>query len=200
MIPKIEFRYSKVYDRHYRESAEIKKHLKEKKQEYPSGKETKYYMKKVEKIWRKKEKEILVEIQKISKLKWRDKKIICYVVGCGRSFSEPLTLRIFGKDTDTFIDTLIHELIHQIHIQDPKYMKWQNHVFKKYEKEERVTKTHIALDAIYWKVIKNIFNEKRTEREIKRHQRDKGYARAWEIVQEEGRENVLKKFHKIISK
>jgi len=153
MIPKIEFRYSDVYDRNYRDSKKIQEYLKNKNEEYPSRKEIIDYTKKVEKLWRKKEKKILIEISKITGLKWKEKRIICYVVGCGQPFSDPLTIRTYGKDFEIFIDTLTHELIHQISTQNEKiFMRWYNYIKKKYTNEERTTKTHIFLTAVHWKI------------------------------------------------
>ena len=118
MVPKIEFRYSDVYDRNYRESEKIQKYLEKRKEKYPDRKEIINYIKKAEKLWRKEEKKILIEISRITVLKWKEKRIICYVIGCGQPFSEPLTIRTYGKDFEIFIDTLTHELIHQISNQN----------------------------------------------------------------------------------
>jgi hypothetical protein len=198
MIPKIEFRYSDVYDRHYRESKSIQEYLKERNEEYPSKEEVLNYMKKVERLWRKIEKEILTEISKITKLKWKEKRIICYVIGVGRPFSEPLTIRTYGKLLDRFIDVLTHELVHSISNQnEEKYLKWFNYVSKHYSKELRTTKTHILLCAVHWKLILKLFDEKRLNKEIKRYQKDIDYKRAWEIVVKETPDKILNKFYKL---
>jgi hypothetical protein len=199
MIPKIEFRYSSVYDRNYRESKSIQKYLKKRNEEYPSREEVIKYMKKAEKLWRKSEKKILIEISRITKLKWKEKRIICYIIGVGRSFSEPLTVRTFGKLWDRFIDVLTHELIHNIFNENnDKYMKWYNYVFKKYSKELRATKTHIVLCAVHWKLLLKLFGEERLKKEIKRYKEDIDYKRAWEIVEKESPDVILNKFYKLI--
>jgi hypothetical protein len=198
IIPKIEFRYSEVYDRNYRESIEIKNILKEKNQEYPSKEEIFAYMKKVKKLWAGQEEKILSEISKVSKFDWKEKRIICYVIGIGRPFSEPLTMRTYGKNTNRFITTLIHELIHQIFTQNKKeYSKWHNFVLEKYEKEERLTKTHILLSAIHWKILDKFFGKDSIEKEIKQFNHEE-YKRAWEIVKKETPDKIIKKFYEII--
>jgi hypothetical protein len=63
------------------------------------------YIKKVEKIWSKIDKEILRELSRVSRLKWKSKFIYCYVVGKCVPFSDPLTLPVY-KNLDCFIDTL----------------------------------------------------------------------------------------------
>lgn len=198
-MPKIEFRYSDVYDRGYRESDFIRKHLEEKNQKYPSREEIINYTKKAERLWRKVENKILTEISKATKLKWKERRVICYVIGVGRPFSDPLTLRVFANDFDRFIDTLTHEMIHQIFIQNnKKYMKWSKYVSKTYTDEQRATKTHILLSAVHWKMFLKLFNKKRLDNEIKRYQRDIDYKRAWEIVEEETPNKILNKFYSII--
>lgn len=198
MIPKVEFRYSEVYDRMYRESTDMQSYLKKKKRKYPSREKILNYANKVEKLWKKYEKQIFTEISKTMKLSWKEKKILCYIIGCGRPFSDPLTIRVYEKK-GTFIDTLTHELIHQIQIQNSKkYLKWHRYVLKHYPKEERITKTHILLSAVHWKVLEKLFGKKRVREEIKKHCKDTGYRRAWEIVEKEGADKIIKIFIRLI--
>jgi len=198
IIPKIEFRYSEVYDRNYRESTDIKNILKEKNQEYPSREEILEYIKKVKKLWEEQNEEILLEISNISKFNWKEEKIICYVVGICRPFSEPLTMRTYGKNTNRFITTLIHELIHQIFTQNKKeYSRWNNFVLEKYEKEKRLTKNHILLSAIHWKILNKFFGKDSIKKEIKQLNHEE-YKRAWEIVKKETPDKIIKKFYGII--
>jgi len=97
MIPKIKFVYSSIYDRKYREAPGIIKFLEEKGEKYPSPTTIIKYISLVERLWRKQENKILREISSISKLKWQEKEIKCYVIGQGRPFSDPLTIRIYKK-------------------------------------------------------------------------------------------------------
>ncbi|MBS3094409.1 hypothetical protein J4474_01965 [Candidatus Pacearchaeota archaeon] len=198
MIPKIEFRYSDVYDRNYRNSKFIQNYLEEKNQKYPSKKEILNYIKKAENIWEEKREKILKEISKISGFEWKEKRIICYVVGVGRPFSDPLTIRTYGRNINRFIETLTHELIHQIFIQNKKeYSKWNNFVLRKYEKEERLTKSHILLSAIHWKLLEKLRGKIAIEKEIKKYKDSPDYKISWEIVKKEGAEKIIKKFKEI---
>jgi len=81
------------------------------------------YIKKVEKLWRKEEKKVLQELIRITYLKWRAKSITCYIVGRCKPFSDPLTMPVYEKCPDYFIDVLIHELIHNLFIQLGNYQK-----------------------------------------------------------------------------
>lgn len=197
MIPKMEFRYSWIYDIRLRDSPILKRKLKKQGKSYPSERKILNYIKEIEKIWKRQGDKILREISKVSGLKWREKKIICYVRGFGRPFSDPLSMRLF-KNKNDFIDTLTHELIHQIQIQDGKnWYKWWKYLTKTYSKEPIITKSHISVHAIHWKLILNIFDEKRLKKEIKNSFR-KEYKRAWEIVEKEGSGNIIKEFKKRI--
>ena len=194
MIPKIEFRSSFVYDNNFRDLKWIKEYLRKQKKKYPLDKEIENYIKKIKPIWKKYEKDILSRIQKITGLKWRDKKILVYVVGICRPISDPLTIGIY-KDKKVFIDTLAHELIHQIQFQNEKNIgNWWKYVFNKYKKEPFKTKGHIFLYAVHWKLLLEIFNEKRLKENIKFDGPYSDYKRAWEIVEKEGYENIIKKF------
>lgn len=201
MIPKIEFRFSDVYDRRYRESKFIQEYLKKKKQTYPSREEILKYMKKAEKIWKEDYKKILKEISKISGLKWKEKRIICYVIGVGRPFSDPLTIRTYGKNVKKFVETLTHEMIHQIQIQNHNlFMKWWKYVLEKYKKYSMITKMHILLSAIHWKLLEKLEDKKAVKKEIKKYDKEIDYKQSWEIVQEETPEKIIKKFKRTINK
>lgn len=199
MIPKIEFRYSGIYDGKYRNSKQTQKYLKEKNQDYPSKEKILKYIKSIEKLWEKCREETLKEISKISGLKWKEKKIICYVIGCGRPFSDPLTIRTYGKDVKRFVETLIHELIHQIQIQNKKECeKWHKYISKKYSKEKRITRKHILLSAIHWKFLEKFYGRKGINEEIKKYDKSRDYKKAWKIVEKECADNIIKKFKGVI--
>ena len=103
MIPKIRFIYSSVYDSMYRNSLEIKKTLKKYGREYPPTKNVFKYTEQIENSWKKEGNKILREISKITGLKWKEKEIKCYVIGWGRCFSDPLTIRMY-KNKNKFTD------------------------------------------------------------------------------------------------
>jgi len=198
MIPKIKFVYSGIYDWKYRDSIFIKEYLKKTGENYPSFKIITQYISSVGKLWGKQENKILQEISKITNLKWQEKEIKCYVIGQGRSFSDPLTLRIY-KNKNDFIDTLTHELIHQIFIQNsPKTLNYWRYLRKNYSNESRITQNHIPLHAIHKKLYLNLFNKKRLTNDINKCQEFEDYKRAWQIVEKEGHENIIKEFRKRI--
>ncbi len=200
MIPEVEFRYSWVYDDKFRVNPKIQDFLKKNSKDYPSHLEIKRYIKSLQKIWSKQGNEIMKSISKHIGLKWKEKKIIVYVIGAGRPFSDPLTVRLYDNKND-FIDSLSHELIHQIQFQNEETMSlWFKYIYKKHESEQRTVKNHILIHAIHSKVILEIFNKNRLKREIEISKDSPDYARSWEIVQEEGADNIIKKFKELIKK
>ncbi len=165
--------------------------MKKKGVAYPSDKKIRDYIKKIEPKWRKIEKSVFSEISKITGLKWNQKEVICYVIGFGRPFSDPLTMKLFDNKDD-FIDTLVHECIHQIQVQNKDVNKrWVKYIAKKFPKESRVTRNHIFIHAIHERIYLKLFSEKRLQHE-KDIRTKEDYIRAWEIVEEEGADNLIK--------
>jgi len=191
MIPKIEFRYSSIYDSKYRENFE------KKGENYPSPEEILNYTKKINNLWNKKGKMILRNISEITKLNWKEEKIICYVIGKGKCFSDPLTIKIY-PDSEEFITNLIHELIHQIQTQNnSKFKKWFEEINNLYINKSRLTKNHILLDAFLSKIIEKLYSKNKLSKIIKKDSESADYKIAWEIVQKEGVDNIIRKFRQI---
>jgi len=193
--PKIEFRNSWIYNKRYRNSPGIKKYLKEHNLQYPSMNKIYDYIDDITPRWKKVEKKVLTELSKITGLKWKDDKIICYVIGYGIPFSDPLTMRTY-EDKDYFIDTLIHELIHQLFTQKgnmEKAKKSWDHIWKKYKSESKVTKIHIPLHAVHAKIYLKFFGEKRLKKDLDymKEIKAKDYVKSWNIVIKEGHEKII---------
>lgn len=188
---KIIFKYSWIYDQIWKEV------LSGKKKKYPSPRKILNYIKNIENLWCKEEKKILPELAKITHLKWKVKSITCYVVGRCKPFSDPLTMPIYGKYPDYFIDVLTHELIHQLFIQNEKKLEksWY-YILRKYNEENDNTKIHIPLHAIHSHIYYKFFNEKRLKRDIKFISCFPDYKKSWQIVQKEGYQNILNEFVK----
>lgn len=199
MIPKVIFRYSWIYDQNWRVWI---KNYKKNYGKYPSTKEVLSYIKKIDKLWKKEEKIIFRELSKITKIKWNEKIIKCYVVGRCIPFSDPLTISLY-KYPDYFIDVLTHELIHRIFATKENFQKskkaW-DYINKKYKKEIWNTRVHIVIHAIHKHIFLKFFGEKRLKREIKIMGKFPEYKRAWDIVQKEGYQNIINEFREKIKK
>lgn len=189
-LPKVEFRYSWVYDDIFKE---LDKPPKDKVLSYRT---IQGYIKQVEALWRKHEKSILQELSKVTKLLWQEEEIPCYVVTWSRPFSDPLTVSPW-EPKDYFLDILTHELIHRLFIQKGN-MKRTDKVWKyflrRYKNEPFNTRIHIPLHAIHEHIFRTLFNEKRLVREYITAKRWKEYKRSWDIVRKEGYQNIMKQF------
>jgi len=198
VIPKVIFKYSYIYDKNWK--GWIKAYRK-KTQKYPSAKQIQNYIKKVENLWSKDEKKILTALQDITSLKWKSKYIQCYIVGRCIPFSDPLTLSVYDKNLYYFIDTLIHELIHQLFTQDGNFKqskKAWNYIRRKYKYTSHRTKIHIPLFAIYSYIYIKFYGERRLQMNIKSIIFLTDYKKAWNIVQKEGYQNIIREFTKRI--
>ncbi len=181
--------YSSIYDRTFHElrGENYTPHMEE------FGKK---YVEKLKQLWEKNENKIFEEISRVSGLKWKKPLIDCYVVKKCRPFSSPLTISIYGKDNkkrkmEHQIETIIHELIHNILVQNGKWVDWR----EKYPGINRITNNHILVHAIMKKVMENIYGKERAERHIHRTSRIPEYRKAWEIVEKEGAEKIISCLH-----
>ena len=177
LYPKIKFVYSLPYNRMLAEYENKK--FEEKK----ISQEVKNYIKKLKTRWDKISKKVFSALQEITKNKWREKEIKCYVVKhCKYSgISLPLTLRM-EKDLDLAIETLIHELTHIIVSYNfKKYTKIKQKLEKRFPKENSWVIRHIYINFIELQSLKKLFNQKFIDKVLKRNLSLKG-GRAWKIV------------------
>jgi len=199
MTPKIEFVYSSTYD-----SALL--YLQKMKWNDGYGEAVLSYIKGIEKDWRKTEKKVLKEMSIATGFKWRRKKIECFVVNHSICFSRPLTMKIRGKHEKVlpkslFIDILTHELIHNLFEMNDI---WKLNVWKGFENESRQVRAHIYVHALHKRLYLKFFGEERLIADIKKASMlDKirpGYSRAWEIVEQYGHENLLRRLREAVKK
>lgn len=198
MIPKIDFKYSYIYDELYRQSTELNKILKRNGKKYPSPMEIIEFMNRLEIVWRTEGNKILEEISRLSGIKWKDKIISCYIVGVCRPMSDPLTIKVCNDITHA-VDVLTHELIHclQIGISDKKWAKWQKYLDSKYPRENKVTKDHIFLNAVHMALYLDFFGADRLIRDMWNSNVSNDYKRSWEIVEKDGPDKIVSKFKQI---
>jgi len=189
---KINFIYSSIYDWHFRNVWKLRK----KKGSYPSSERVIKFLKKAQRYWLKYEKAILAEIAKVSSLKWREKEVKVYIVGKAIPFSSPLTVRV-ERSLNDFVDTLTHELIHQIFIQNEKRLRrvWP-YFSKKYGLKSYRALGHTPLYAIHEHIYRKLFSVRR----LRKDQEEaltyhlSGYIQAWETVKKEGYQKLIKEF------
>lgn len=193
-IPKTIFKYSFIYNEHCKDFINLK--FPQFAADYPLEEDILKYIEIVKNIWEPIEKNTLTEMAKIINFSWDNDNILCYVVGSCVPFSDPVTLRLY-KNYDRFIDTLVHELIHRClsqDINDEKMNKVYNIIEDKYKNEPIKTRIHITVHAIHTHLYLKLFSPERLQKDINRTKDDYDYKRAWDIVNAEGYQNILKYF------
>ena len=189
------FKYSRIYNtnwkRYFSVSADIS---------LPSFEDILEQKSKLEEYWKINGAKIMNSISNISGLKWKDEDINVYLIAHGPVFSDPLTLSLSkGKesvnvlsDEEIQID-LIHELIHNIlsqnHDELSNFSNWRD---AKYGEEDILTRVHIAVHAIEVGVMTELKREKELEKIIMKS--SGSYRKAWDILEQEGWENIVKYF------
>lgn len=147
------------------------------------------------KEWVKHEQEILRGLCNITDLEFNRDVIDIYIVSVNpRQFSNPVIIKS-GFPPDEFVDTLTHELIHRLLVLNK--IKKEIMVNDKYLSESDTVKNHVIVHALLKYIYLDILKDKkRLEKNILRSKNHgtNEYARAWEIVKQEGYKNLIEEF------
>lgn len=195
-IYRVIFRYSPIYDEQCRTAFNL---LPKHESPYPDAKTTMFFLKSLEKEWRKKEQEVFRAIQKYSSVRWTVKEHLCYVVGSGIPFSDPLTLPVFAPQApiDYAADVLCHELIHRNFIEPAFETTWNKKLIrlKKYfPKNTENVLVHVLVHAIHEQIFLTLFSEERLKRDKRIMFAYPDYRKAWEIVEKIGAQKIIDTF------
>lgn len=194
----VEFRYSPIYDDQCRAAFDL---LPKYERPYPDAKTTTAFMHRLENEWRKNEHRVFAAIQKYSNVKWSVKKHLCYVVGSGIPFSDPLTMPVFAPQApiDYASDVLCHELIHRNLLEPAFLAKWKK-IFAKlknrYQKDTENTLIHVIVHAIHEQIFLHLFSEDRLKRDKRIMSAHPDYRRAWKIVEKVGAKKIIETYLK----
>jgi len=97
------------------------------------------------------------------------------------------------------IDVLTHEFIHQLFTQSDNIQELKkawNYFRRKYKNEKFNTVIHIPVYAMHSHVILKYFGEEQLKREIEIISHLPNYKKSWDIVLDEGADNIIKEFRK----
>jgi hypothetical protein len=188
--PRIEFRYSWVYDQDHK--------LRFTDPLYPSGDKIREYLEEVSEAWRPRQRSLLNNISNLSGLPWKEETVVCYVVGRGIPMSDPLTMPLYENNTELFIEKLIHELIERL-VMHPKNLKlrgdfWEG-MFRAMAEDGVKVSYMVPVKAIYHEILKKHFPSA-TGPEESLITRNLDYRRAWEIVNNIGSSSVIERFRR----
>lgn len=185
-MPKLRIIYSWVYDGVLHEYHK-KKYL---KKEYKEGL---VRAKRLQKRWDKIEAKVFRAMSKVSGLKWKDKVIDCFIVKyVSMPFSQPMTIWMWQKG-EYLLETIVHELVHQLFIQNQGRVKYSDsRIAKKYKKESLNVRIHTPTHAVLKLTLEKVFGKEKTKHFIKAYNHLPEYKKAWQIVEKEGAENIIK--------
>ena len=206
MIPKINFKWSFIYQEeiHLPKSAKYKREV--------SEKFVKSFIEKISDKWDELGAEILKYMETITNLKWKNSEINCYVLEVSPfgPISDPLTIdinlfdngNIYSLSVNRFIDMLVHELIHNLFIQNEDEIidNYFDNLVKEYKEEDWNTAIHIPVHAIHKEIFMKFFDKKRLDEEINMCSYYPAYAKAWEIVMKKGSKKIIDDMKKFIRK
>lgn len=191
--PFVTFRFSSIYNEQCRTTFEnLPKH----DRPYPDEKTILIFLGRLKKEWQKHEQLVFKAIEHYSGIKWTTKEHVCYIVGSGIPFSDPLTLPVFAPQApiEYVSDVLCHELIHRNLIETAFESRWKK-IFtklkKKYPKDNENTLVHIIVHAIHEQIFLNLFSEDRLKRDKRIMSAHPDYHRAWKIVEDVGAEKII---------
>ncbi len=185
-IPKIEFRYSKVYLEQLL-GCSIDDDVNSK---------LKGFVPLYHDYWEPYAEKIPLKLSEITGLAWKEEQILCYIVGKHRSFSDPLSIKTW-ESGEPFLYDMTHELIHRLLSVDnygmlERFWSWAR---DKYGDEGDLVVNHIPVHAVQTELLLGMSLEKLLDWDRSRSKRpgSEAYARAWEIVDREGYKNIIEK-------
>lgn len=149
--------------------------------------------------WEKDGKRILQSVCNVLKLDFYRNIIPVYVVnGSPRPLGNPVIIRADFARPESFIDVLVHELIHILFMDNIKKVPWSIFV-EMFPNENPETQNHVIVHSVLKYVYLDILNDpERLQRDINRSSkhRNHDYARAWEIVEERDYKELISQFVK----
>lgn len=127
-------------------------------------------------------------LKEITGLSFTEKEITCYLVS-DQTFSDPLTLKI--ENIEDMQDNLVHELMHVFLSgnQIGKTDGWKA-LFERFDGEFNATKIHLTIHSLHLLITQKLFPDR--IKDIKSYSVWPAYVKSWEIVEEEGAENIIK--------
>ncbi len=190
---KVHFRYSLPYDRMltlmslmpYHEDQIIK---------------SKLYIKKIKDYWKKQEKIIIKEIEKVCSLKFKSDTTCFIVKHMGyEALSHPLTIKI-NDNLEQIKHQLIHELIHILFVQnEAKSRKLIESLIELYPDKDIFFKAHVPLCLVERKVIENLYGKSQFNKLLKEELKSEEENEVWPIANKmypKFNKNIIKFFKK----
>lgn len=146
--------------------------------------------------WKPHERVIINGMTSVMGLEFYKTVLDVYIAPVVPVFSTP-TLISTKFDPDRFIDILTHELIHVLLSDNTSYNSaaYDAATSALWPFDDVILQNHIIVHAVLQHVFIDILKEEyRLERDIRNSQKSLAYAKAWEIVQEQGYMKIIADF------
>jgi len=196
----VEFKYSFIYEQQIHHPGEFDFNIVEN--------EVKNFISNLKSDWNRVEKDLIDYLQKITNLKFKSNKINCYVVHTSSymPISDPLTIAInlktdngtFGLEKERYLDMMIHELIHNLFIENEKETdRYFKELFSgKYSNNWNIS-IHVLVHAIHKKIFDKFFSKERLDEELEISNYYPDYKEAWDIVMKEGEDSIIENLKRL---
>jgi len=145
----------------------------------------------LERAWDKDGVSIIKSIEKVTRLRFQKESLDCYI-NSKVSISSPLSIKI--EATDDMFDSTVHELIHQIIMQNFERLdkSWSMHVRRSKKLGlSFITWVHIVVHAVHYLVTIDMFGKGVRLKRVVGYSKDKDYRKSWDIVLERGPQTVV---------
>lgn len=186
MSPFLEFIYSKPYDELTRKAFP---HL-----PVLTRQEIKRRTEDLNEIWTKNGQEIMETAQEVIGLPWNQAPYQCYLVTGPVGFAAPLTIGFYAGSKYTTFDILIHELLHIYFLEySAKYPGKHREATAAFASESVIAWSHVPINALQDYIYSHLGWTHRLKAIRKRHDAHPDYRRAWELVDQDGSEEILKR-------
>ena len=147
-----------------------------------------------QKAWEKSGNKLLNRLQEVTGLIFAQNYIDVYIIDSEskRAISNPMILPA-SLSIQEFTFCLTHELTHRVTSDNTSGVNWHTRAQKLYPAEEVLVANHIMIYAILEVTYIQLDRREALEFGIKSSQDSPAYKRAWEIVKQEGGQNIIKK-------
>jgi hypothetical protein len=187
----MEFRYSWAHDQENR--------LRFTDPLYPSGGTIREYMARVSDEWKPKKRRILSRLSSSSGLPWQESMIICYLTGRGVPLSDPLSIPVYEGHTETFIERLTHALCQRL-VMHPRNLEhrsafWES-MFRSLSEDGVKVSYMVPVNALFQDIRARYLGAGTLAEGESLVTRNLDYRRAWEIVNNIGPEDIIKRLRR----
>lgn len=190
-LPKLSFIYAYPLD------VELRRSFEDRGQIYPSQDEIREVIQRWKKIWQEQndQNKILERLSEITR-RIPERNLECFIFGRGLTpKSTPFMIPIWNREQkqwsdEKFMDLMIHELLH-IFLATDNEVYWKG-VREKYAHVELLTQNHILLYAMLNQIYQDILQTDPID--FDRDNLPSGYARAIEIVKENGYKRIIEDY------